>query len=82
MSSGSPRSPGRAVRVRDAHRTWLTLHFALACAGLVVAFLANRFLTPETFWVQWVALGWGALFAIHLAIFARSTLATMGPGGK
>ncbi len=74
-----PRStPNRAVRIRDAHRTWLTIHFVLALLGLVAAFVANRFLTPDYFWAHWVALGWGVAFAIHFAVFARATLATMG----
>ena len=74
-----PRSaPSRAFRVRDRHRSWLTIHFVALAVILVAAFIANRSLTPETFWVQWVALGGGLLFAAHLAVFARSTLATMG----
>ena len=70
--------PSRAFRTRDAHRRWLTLHFACFLAGMVGAFFANRALTPDTFWVQWVALGWGALLAAHGIHFARGTLATMG----
>lgn len=74
--------PGRAFRTRDAHRRWLTLHFALYLGVLVAAFFANRSWTPEVFWVQWVALGGGILLAVHGVIFARSTLATMGGGGS
>jgi 2TM domain-containing protein len=70
--------PSRAFRTRDAHRRWLGLHFILYLAGLVAAFLANRALTPEIFWVQWVALGWGVLLLLHGIHFARGTLATMG----
>ena len=33
---------------------------------------------PERLWVQWAALAWGAAFAVHLWVFARGTLATMG----
>jgi hypothetical protein len=69
---------GRAVSVRDAHRTWLTTHFFVAVVGLGVAFVLNRFVTPERFWAGWVALGWGALFLVHLGVFARATLSTMG----
>ena len=70
--------PGRSVRIRDRHRTWLTAHFFLLAAGLAVAFLVNRFVTPGRFWAQWVAVAWGALFAAHVVVFARATLATMG----
>ncbi len=70
--------PSRAVRIRDQHRTWLTVHFLMLAGGLVAAFAANRFLTPETLWAQWVALAWGLAFAAHVAVFARATLATMG----
>jgi hypothetical protein len=49
---------------------------------MVGAFFANRMLTPETFWVQWVGLGWGALLALHGVHFARATLATMGGGRR
>jgi hypothetical protein len=72
------RGPGRAVRVRDAHRTWLTAHFLVLLAGLAAAALANRFVWPDRLFVHWVALGWGAIFAVHLGIFAKATLATMG----
>ena len=70
--------PSRAVKVRDLHRTLLTLHFFALALGLVAAFAANRFLTPDRFWAQWIALGWGALFLLHLGLFSRATLATMG----
>jgi hypothetical protein len=74
-----PRSgPGRAVRIRDAHRTWLTAHFLVAAIGLTVAFMVNRFVTPDVFWAHYVALGWGIVFVAHLTVFARATLATMG----
>lgn len=77
-----PRTgPSRAFRTRDTHRTWLTIHFIVALLGLMVAFAANRFVTPDHFWAQWVALAWGVLLIIHLAVFARATLATMGGGG-
>jgi 2TM domain-containing protein len=65
-------------RVRDAHRGWLIAHFAVFVLGLGVCVALNRALTPETFWVPWVGLGWGAVFAAHLLVFARATLATMG----
>jgi hypothetical protein len=46
--------------------------------GLLACAVVNRRFSPERFWVQWVALGWGALFLVHLAVFSRGTLATMG----
>jgi hypothetical protein len=78
MARPQRSGPSRAFRVRDTHRTWLTLHFVLLVAGLGAAFVANRFLDPDRFWAHWVALAWGVVFLGHLAVFARSTLATMG----
>jgi hypothetical protein len=69
---------GRAVKIRDNHRTYLTAHFFLLALGLCAAFGVNRFVTPEHFWAHWVALAWGIVFLLHLGIFARATLATMG----
>ena len=63
---------------RDAHRRALNFHVALLVFGLGIAFVINRFVTPDRLWAQWVALGWGVAFTIHLVIFARETLATMG----
>ena len=74
--------PSRAFRVRDSHRHWLTAHFVILAVGVLAAFVANRFLSPDRLWAQWIALGWGVVFLGHLAIFARSTLATMGGGKK
>jgi hypothetical protein len=70
--------PSRAFRKRDFHRRWLTIHVALWLALLVGAFMINRSYTPDTFWMQWVALVAGIALSIHGVIFARSTLATMG----
>lgn len=70
--------PSRAFRTRESHRRWLTLHFAAFLAGMVGAFFANRSLTPDVFWMQWVALGWGVLLVAHGIHFARGTMATMG----
>ena len=77
---GKRTRPSRAFLTREAHRKWLTLHFVLLAAGLTAAVLANRFLTPETLWAQWVALPWGIAFAAHLVVFSRATLASMGAG--
>jgi hypothetical protein len=56
----------------------LTLHFSAWMALLAGAFAANRFWTPEHFWLHWVGLAAAAALAVHGAVFARSTLATMG----
>lgn len=72
--------PSRAFAKRDFHRRWLTLHFTAWMLILVAAFIANRFYTPEYFWMHWVGLVAGIALTIHGAIFARSTLATMGGG--
>jgi len=74
--------PSRAFLTRDSQRRLLTAHFVAFLGGLVAAFLANRAYTPERFWAQWVALGWGALLAAHGVHFARITLATMGSRGE
>ena len=74
--------PSKGFEAREAHRMALVLHALLMIAGLSALALANRMATPEWFWVQWVALAWGAAFAVHLWIFSRGTLATMGGGKK
>jgi len=71
-------APSHAFQKRDFHRRWLTLHFALWMALLVGAFILNRRYTPETFWLPWVGGVAAIALCIHGAIFARSTLATMG----
>jgi len=70
--------PSRAFQKRDFHRRALTLHFVVWMAVLVGAFVVNRRYTPEHFWLQWVALAAVVALAVHGAIFARSTLSTMG----
>jgi hypothetical protein len=70
--------PSKAFLTRDAHRRALTIHFAIWLAILVTAFVVNRRLTPDRFWLQWVGLAAGVALSVHGAIFARSTLATMG----
>ena len=71
--------PSRAFQKRDFHRRWLTLHFVAWAAILVACFLVNRSYTPEHFWLRWVGLAAAVALGVHGAIFARSTLATMGP---
>jgi hypothetical protein len=70
--------PSRAFAKRDFHRRWLTLHFSLWMAILCACFWINRRYTPEIFWLQWVGLAAALALVIHGAVFARSTLATMG----
>lgn len=70
--------PSNAFVTRDAQRRLLSLHFALFLGGLIGAFYLNRTYTPDVFWIQWLALGWGVLLAAHGVHFARRTLATMG----
>lgn len=74
--------PSRAFRTRDYHRRMLTLHVTLAVAALLALFAVNRFATPDTFWAHWVALAWLPVLALHGAVFARSTLRTMGGGRR
>ena len=77
-----PRSaPSKGFLAREQHRVLLTVHALVMISGLLACALLNRRYSPDRFWVQWVALGWGALFLVHLAVFSRGTLATMGGGG-
>ena len=69
---------GKGFLARARQRVLLTVHALLMIAGLLACALINRRLSPDRFWVQWVALAWGALFLAHLWAFSRSTLATMG----
>ncbi len=69
---------GKGFVVREQHRTLLTIHALVMIFGLLVCAVANRRFSPERFWVQWVALAWGLVFLLHLWIFSRGTLATMG----
>lgn len=71
-------SPSRGFLAREQHRVLLTAHALVMITGLLVCALVNRALSPQRFWVQWVALAWAAIFLVHLGIFSRGTLATMG----
>lgn len=74
-----PRAkPSKGFLAREHHRVLLTVHALLLIFGLLACALLNRRFSPARFWVQWVALAWGAIFFAHLAIFSRDTLATMG----
>ncbi|MFL5309353.1 MAG: hypothetical protein ACJ79H_02755 [Myxococcales bacterium] len=74
-----PRTrPSRNFLAREQHRVLLTIHALLMISGLLGCALLNRRFSPDRLWVQWIALGWGALFVVHLWIFSRGTLATMG----
>ncbi len=69
---------GKGFLIREQHRVLLTLHALVMITGLLACAWANRRFSPERLWVQWVALAWGALFLAHLAVFSKSTMATMG----
>lgn len=69
---------GKGFLARERQRVLLTVHALLMISGLLACALVNRRLDPDRFWVQWVALAWGAVFLVHLWAFSRSTLATMG----
>ena len=71
-------SPSKGFIAREQHRVLLTVHALLMVSGLLACALWNRRVSPDRFWVQWVALAWGAIFLVHLGIFSRGTLATMG----
>ena len=71
-------SPSRGFVAREQHRVLLTVHALVMITGLLACALVNRVYSPERFWVQWVALGWAAIFLVHLGIFSRETIATMG----
>jgi hypothetical protein len=81
MTRVARTKPSPGFLAREHHRAALTLHALVMIAGLLACALINRMKTPDRFWVQWVALAWGALFLVHLAIFSRGTLATMGGRG-
>ncbi|TMB12248.1 MAG: 2TM domain-containing protein [Deltaproteobacteria bacterium] len=70
--------PGKGFLIREHHRTLLTIHALVMISGLLVCAALNRRFSPDRFWVQWVALGWGTAFLLHLWAFSRGTLATMG----
>ncbi|MFL5014562.1 hypothetical protein [Rhizobium sp.] len=69
---------GKGFRVRERHRVLLTIHALLMIFGVLVCAVLNRRFSPDRFWVHWVALVWGVAFLVHLWVFARGTLATMG----
>lgn len=74
-------APVRATpefKVRDRQRLWLFLHFTVMVLGLGGAAFLNRMLTPNVFWVTWVAIAWGAIFLVHVVIFALVTVASLG----
>lgn len=71
-------SPSKGFLAREQHRVLLTVHALLMTSGLLACALLNRAYSPQRLWVQWVALVWAALFLVHLAVFSRGTLSTMG----
>ena len=78
-----PRTkPSKGFLAREQHRVLLTIHALVMIFGLLACAVVNRRFSPDRFWVQWVALAWGVVFLVHLAIFSRGTLATMGGGRR
>ena len=71
-------TPSKGFLAREQHRVLLTVHALVMITGLLACAFVNRVYSPERLWVQWVALGWAALFLAHLAVFSRETIATMG----
>lgn len=71
-------SPSKGFLAREQHRVLLTVHALVMITGLLACAFVNRVYSPDRFWVQWVALAWGAIFLGHLAVFSRQTMATMG----
>ena len=71
-------APSKGFLAREQHRVLLTVHALVMITGLLACAFLNRLYSPDRFWVQWVALAWAALFLVHLAVFSRGTLATMG----
>ena len=71
-------APSKGFLAREQHRVLLTVHALVMITGLLACAFLNRRFSPDRFWVQWVALCWGAIFLGHLAVFSRGTLATMG----
>lgn len=69
---------GKGFRIREQHRALLTIHALIMVFGLLLCAVLNRRYSPDRLWIQWVALAWGAAFLVHLWIFSRGTLATMG----
>jgi hypothetical protein len=50
------------------------IHLAAFVAGVLICAAVNLWLTPDTLWFPWVALGWGAALATHaFALFLRKT---------
>ncbi len=73
--------PSDGFLERDRHRHWLTFHALAMLFVLAVLFALNRRFSPGRLWALWVALAWLGAFLVHLAIFSRATLKSMGAGG-
>ena len=52
MSRGAPT---KNFIAREQHRVLLTIHALVMISGLLACAFVNRRLTPDRFWVQWVA---------------------------
>jgi hypothetical protein len=55
-----------------AARMGFFVHLAIYALVVIVLTLVNMITAPNEFWVQWVALGWGAGVALHaVLVFGR-----------
>jgi uncharacterized membrane protein YoaK (UPF0700 family) len=60
--------------VKDLAMRLFLIHLAAFVAGVLICAAVNLWLTPDTLWFPWVALGWGAALATHgFALFLRKT---------
>jgi 2TM domain len=60
--------------VKDLAMRLFLIHLAAFVAGVLICVAVNLWLTPDTLWFPWVALGWGAALATHaFALFLRET---------
>ena len=68
------RHAGRRERVLvDPRARGFTVHLFAYVAVIVLLFIVNLTVTPNTWWFYWVALGWGAGLALHAWLaFGRS----------
>jgi hypothetical protein len=57
----------------DPRARGFTVHLFAYVAVVVLLFVVNLTVTPDTWWFYWVALGWGAGVALHgWLVFGRS----------
>jgi 2TM domain len=67
----------------DRRARGFTVHLFAYVAVILLLFVANATVTPNTWWFYWVALGWGAGIALHAWLaFGRDHDAAKGEGAK